>query len=66
MSLPVRFQKMDHQLGAFVISTKITRLGASAFGAKVLAHVGIDVDVVLAWQRPWRQDLWRRAHVIKH
>jgi hypothetical protein len=22
--------------------------------------------VVLAWQRPGRQDLWRRAPVIKH
>jgi hypothetical protein len=53
MPLPVRFQKIDHQLGVVVISAKITRLGvrlgASAFGAKVLAHVGIDVDVTLAW-----------------
>jgi hypothetical protein len=45
---------MDPQLGAVVIGTKITRLGASAFGAKVLAHVGINVDVALVWQRAWR------------
>jgi hypothetical protein len=46
---------MDPQLGAVVIGAKITRLGASAFGAKVLAHVGIDADVALEWQRVWRQ-----------
>jgi hypothetical protein len=39
--------KMDPQLGAVVISAKITRLSTSAFGAKVLAHIGIDTDVVL-------------------
>jgi hypothetical protein len=46
---------MDQQLGVVVIGAKITRLGASAFGANVLAHIGIDADVTLAWQRAWCQ-----------
>jgi hypothetical protein len=35
------FKKIDPQLGAVVIGAKVTRHGAGAIGAKLLAHVGV-------------------------
>jgi hypothetical protein len=51
MSLTVSFQKMDLDLGAVIIDTELTRLGANCFGAKVQGHFlrVIDVSAYVAW-----------------
>jgi hypothetical protein len=52
---------MDPPLGAVVIGTKIKHLDASPIGTKLLAHVGVDVELEVTWQPARRQLYWRQA-----
>jgi hypothetical protein len=55
---------MDHSFDAVVIGAKIKCLGASPIGAKLLAHVGVDAELVVTWQPAQRQLYWRRRALI--